>query len=512
MGRPSRRARQIRKANEFDLSQLLGRLIPPTQAVGGFSWGQDDIRNARSAQLKGKFKQPSRLAKAMRTDDSLFNAYQNRLAPQRCIGVQLVPANTSARALSVASEAEGLFGAKGIGVRTETLSDIVGDIANHGVAFGVLTHTAREDGSRVDLAMDTWPIEWVEWIESDRQFVTNVQGGASRIPIVHGDGRWVVFQKHDLEPFAQEACVLPASFVWWRHASGLRDWSQGSNSHGNPKVVGEMPAGVPLQNDEGALTSEATAFLMLLQALYLGDAPVGIRPAGSETELLTNTSTAWQVWDTLSNREDKAAARIYTGTDGLLGAQGGAPGVDISELFGVAATIVQGDLNVIERAVLTGIIEIWAAINFGDSSLAPSREYLLPDRDSDGARESLAKRQAAFHQEIEKRRANGFVVDTATVNKLAKDFNVPAPVLPEKKTQAPSITLAPTDIARVVTVNEARASAGLNALALADGTADPDGLLTVEQFSAKKAAAVAPPPPTPAPPRANGAGTQPPPS
>lgn len=49
--------------------------------------------------------------------------------------------------------------------------------------------------------------------------------------------------------------------------------------------------------------------------------------------------------------------------------------------------------------------------------------------------------------------------------------------------------LTSSDLARVVTVNEARASVGLSPLSLATGEDDPDGQLTIAEFGAKRAKA-----------------------
>jgi hypothetical protein len=492
------RAKKVRNANEFNTAQLQLALRHPTGSVAEIGgWSLARIRDARDQQLVGQFRLAAALATAMRTDDALFTAYENRLAPQRCIGVELVPAS-GRRGASVAAEAEALFGQNGVGVRTETLADINGCLANHGIAFGVNRWNPRDDGSRVDVEMHTWPIEHVRWFPQMRCFQATMFDG-SLVPIVHGDGRWVIFTKHEIEPWTQEACVLPGALVWAAHAFAQLDWAKGSKSHGDAKFIGELPEGTSLMQTDGSLTAEALAMVDLLKDLAGGATQAGIRPAGSKVDLVTNTSTAWQVWSELALSREKAAARIYLGTDGTLGASGGAPGVDITQLFGVATTKVQGDLSCIERGLLTGVSEPWTAINFGDSSLAPFRRYLMPDSDANAERDAYAKRLANFHTAIEKLRANGFTVDQAIVDDLAKRFDVTAPQLPEKATSAPSITLAPTDIARVVTVNEARASAGLNALARPDGSPDPDGLLTVEQFAAKKAAEVAPRPTTPAP-------------
>lgn len=427
MGAPSKKAKIVRSASEFDLRRLAYELQPPKANSAIFAWCLAEIFNARDQQMLGSFKLPARLAESMRTDDALAVAYENRLAPQRCIKVELVPAK-GARGAGVAGEAEALFGQDGVGVSADTLSDIHGCLVNHGVAFAYCTATPRDDGSRVDVSVKTWPIEWVRWYPVERTFRTQTQEGFEE-NITHGDGRWVVFQKHELEPWKQEAAILPGSLVWARHAFAIRDWAKGSVAHGSAKVVGEMPEGVALQSSEGDLTNEASAFLDLLRSIASADAPVGIRPAGSKTEFLTNTSTAWQVWNELVMNAEKAAARIYLGTDGMLGSQGGAPGVDIQSLFGVATTRVQGDFAAIERGLLTGVIEPWAAINFGDSTLAPRRRYLVPDADADAERESTAKRNQAFFARVAALRANGFQVTQPDVDTIAKECGVTAPLL-----------------------------------------------------------------------------------
>lgn len=443
MGRPSRRARTVRQRKDFDLRALVARLNPPPSSGGLVAWTLDEIRNARDMQLEGQFSMPARLAEMMRTDDALFTAYENRLAPQRCLHVKLVPASQSAAAQRVASEAEALFGTQGIGLHPETLADVNGCLANHGVAFGVNTWTPREDGSRTDVELNLWPIEHVRWNELERCFMARTDfrsplGGGVEVPIVHGDGRWVIFRKHEHKPWSQEACILAGALVWARHAYAARDWAKGSVAHGNAKVVGEMSEGVALQDADGNLTPEAESFLDLLQGLFSSDAPYGIRPFGSKTEFVASASTAWQVWAELMLNGEKAAARIYLGTDGTLGSQGGAPGVDIATLFGVATTKVQGDLAAITRGLQTGLVEPWSAVNFGDSSLTPLREYQMPDPDAARAHEETAKRDEQFHAEID-RLSKRFVVTQEVVDAVAARYGVTAPQLKP----APAATTQP---------------------------------------------------------------------
>jgi hypothetical protein len=442
MGAPSKRARKVRESAEFDAQRLALVLNPPKTNVGAVAWSLADIFSARDQQMAGRFYRPARLAESMRTDDALAVAFENRLAPQRCIPVSIKPAK-GARAAAISNEAEALFGQNGVGLRPETMADIHGCLVNHGVAFGLCVATPREDGTRVDVEMHAWPIEYVRWDSFKQCFVTQTEDGPEE-DIVHGDGRWVVFCEHEIEPWKYGA-LLPAAIVWARHAFAIRDWSKASVSHGNAKVVGEMPEGVALQNADGSLTDEASAFLEALKALGSSDAPVAIRPAGSKTEYITNTSTAWQVWQELVSNAEKAAARIYLGTDGTLGTQGGAPGVDIQALFGVALTRIQGDLACLERAILTGVIEPWCAINFGDSSLAPSRVYEIPDADEDARRASFATRNQALFADVKAAKEAGFAITPEYVADLAKQHGVPAPSIAQAPAATPAAA-APTPL------------------------------------------------------------------
>ena len=454
MGARSKRAQKVRTADEFDLDRLVHMLRMPRDGRTTIdAWALDDIYSARQEQMIGQFVRPARMAEQMRTDDALFVARKNRLAPQRCVPIAMEAAD-GARGASIACEAEALYGANGVGIHPDTVADVHGCLVDHGVAFANVVATPREDGSRVDLEAKYWPIEYVRWDPVFRVFKARANPetvqpgdlhpdeydfdgtplnygfvGGFWIPIVHGDGRWIIFKKHDIDPFRQEAAILPGSLVWARHAFANRDWSKGSVAHGNAKVIGELPEGVPLQSAEGKLTAEAAAFIEVLRAVGSSDQPIGIKPAGSKLDFLVNNSSAWQVWKELTLSAEKAAARIYLGTDGTLGAQGGAPGVDITALFGVAATEVRGDLECLQRGFDTGLIQPWCAINFGDSRLAPRRKYMIPNDETEAVREDFAKRNAAFWSDLKNAHDSAIVVDQDYINRIADKHGVPAPTL-----------------------------------------------------------------------------------
>lgn len=451
MGARSKRAKILRRANEFDLGRLTQKLMMPRDGRTTIdAWSLEEIFAAREEQMLGQFVRPSRMAEQMRTDDALFTAYQNRLAPRDVIPVEIAPSGNTARGEAIADEAESLFGANGVGVNSAVVQDIHGCLANHGVAFACIDATPREDGSRVDLEMKYWPIEYVRWDPVFRVFKARadpntVQDGDLHIddapfneygfvggfwiPVVHGDGRWIIFKNHELEPFRQDATILPAALIWARHAFAARDWSQGSKAHGSAKIIGELPAGVPLQNAGGQLTPEALAFIELLQSIVQSNSPAGIRPAGSKTDFITNNSTAWQVWSELVLNAEKAAARIYLGTDGVLGPQGDAPGINVSELFGVAKTVVRRDLMAISRGINTGLVQPWCAINFGDSNLAPTRRYCIPNDDDEEIKTNYATRNAAYYEALKTAHEAGLTLTPEYITALAEDYGVRVPSL-----------------------------------------------------------------------------------
>lgn len=420
----SKRARKIRQAQE--IKRVSTALTKPKWDTGIFSWSLEEIRKARDAQMRGEFKLACALADSFKTDESMYVALKNRLDALDAIGFELNggEGECSGRILK---EADDLYGPDGVGVTAETRRDIRSDYVNHGVGIGHVIQEARDNGSRIDYYLEHWPLKHVRFDRQKQFLVTSVDGMSGEVEIHHGDGEWLVFATSESEPWKNGA-VIPGALVWAAHAFAANDWTKGSRSHGNAKVVGEMPEGYAIE-DENGLTREAQQFLMLLGAIANDDGPSGIRPFGSKVEYLINSSSAWQVWQALLDNRERAAARIYLGTDGTLGAQGGAPGVDITALFGVSVIVIQGDLKKEKQAYFTGLIVPWCATNHGDSSSAPSIVYLIPDQDEDSVRSNYADRSAKFQAAIKASKENGFVIDQAFVNAEAEKYGVTPPTL-----------------------------------------------------------------------------------
>lgn len=448
MGARSKAATKTRSASEFDIRRLASKMKAPTSAGNVYAWTLAEIFSARDAQIRGQFARPAQMAVSMRTNAAIGVARRGRLAPQKCIKVELVAAK-GAGAGSIQNEATASYGDAGVAFTPGTRADVEACLVDHGVAFGYNVWTPREDGSRTDCEVRFWPIEHVRWDEYRECYVTRVSPDVETnehgdVEIIHGDGRWIIWSLSDHKPHQQDAALLDACVVWASNAYAQRDWAKSSVAHGNVKMIGQMPDGVPLADADGN-TSDADAMIDLMRDMVSGEAPVGLIPFGAKADFVAPGGTNYQVFSELVLSSERLAARIYLGTDGTLGSNGGAPGVDIGELFGVATTKVQGDLGAISRGVQTGSIEIWAALNFGSSEKAPTHRYMIPDADADADKTSLSTRRQAFYADVEGSKKSGAVVDQAFVDELAKAYDVepfrlpvaPAPVAAPAAPPAP---------------------------------------------------------------------------
>ncbi len=451
----------------------------PVRQSGPYAWDLERIRRARDCQMRGDFEIPVRLAEAMRTDDALFTAYQARVATQIAITLDWRAAN-SGIGESICARARSL-----IHLPQVVRQGILGTMANHGLAIGYAPPSAVDtpEGPSLCMTLTEWPLEHVRWDRGRCELMTRVRD-LPDVPITHGVDGWVVFRKFGIAPWTQDAALLAAALLWPAHAGGISDWAGASYAHGQPKLVGELPEGVRLEKDDGTgdLTAEACAMLELATALASGDAGAGVRPAGSKLDLLESGSNAWQVFDKLTTNRESAAARIYLGTDAILGSRGGAPGIDIGALFGIATTRIQGDLEALERGFREGMIAPWMAAHGYQQANAPAAVYEIPDSDADARSQQEADAVERLEKSVASLKSIGAEVTQDVIDALRETLGVSVTA----KLVSLPIQLGPADVARVMRVREARASQGLPPFG------DERDELTISQLDAGGGAAPAP--------------------
>lgn len=363
---------------------------------------------------------------------------------------------------------------------------ILGTAANHGMAVGYVLQFPAADGSSVRFELSEWPLEHVYYDATDGTMKTRQLNGPP-LTITHGDGRWIIFRKYGVAAFTQDAAVLPCALIWAAHAFGIQEWSSAATSHGRPKLIGNLPEGVRL-GDGTTATKDAAAFLETLRGLMAGDIDAGLVPFGAKADILINNDQSWQVFERLVLNRERAGSRVYLGTDAILGATGGAPGVDITTLFQVASTRIQGDLEMLERGMREGMIIPWCAVHGEDPALL-CLEYEVPDADADRKSEQEATAVERLGAALKTLRDSQIIVTQTTVDALRCVLGVTVPCqLVAADETAPAIELAPTDVAKVVLVKEVRLSRGLALLG------DERDDMTISELDAYAKAQAAPAP------------------
>jgi hypothetical protein len=126
---------------------------------------------------------------------------------------------------------------------------------------------------------------------------------------------------------------------------------------------------------------------------------------------------------------------------------------------------------------------------FGDERLAPRIEYALPDPDQERTREERHTGRIRLAEVIAGMREQRLDVTQDVVDRIAADLGVsPAPRLADITESVASLALAPTDVAKIVLVREARAAQGLPPLG-----DDRDDMTLTQLDERNKAAASASP-------------------
>lgn len=394
-------------------SALLQNYAPATLSqnyAGG--WSLERIRAARDAQVAGEFRYAAPLAEAMKCDAAIFVGLLNRIAPHRGL-----PRVVECDDEQLAEEVTATFGRDSAALPGDMIADTHERTAMNGVWVGQNRWSARPDGSRLDVRLETWPLASTYAVRGTAKLVASTTKGA--VPITHGDGKWVVAQLGSSEPW-QWGAVKALAVPFGDRQLGLRDRSQHSEAHGLGHFIGQLPPGMSLDHPDAA------DFAQFIQALWTTRSG-GTIPNGAKIELLESMAGGWQIFRELVKDESSDIFKVLLGQDGTVSNEGGNY-IKAAQLYGVRQDIVESDLGIIAPAYTSGTLVPWALANFG-RDIGIRTVWLFPDPDEDARRESLATRVNAYNQAISAYRANGFVVDQAFADDLASQYGVPNTVL-----------------------------------------------------------------------------------
>lgn len=360
------------------------------------------------------------------------------------------------------------------------------DLAQMG--FAVLQHVYGDPDPVTGVRMvytRRWPTWAVQYYRYRRTFVAITTDGP--VDIIN-DGKFTLVADNE-EPHFMGAIVALGEEAFDGVAT-KRARAQWIDRYGDPKLVGKMPANVGVRSPEGQ------AFFQALSTLR-GPDGFGALPAGSSLEWSALSAQQSTAFETALASNWQYVAAILLGSDGTM-TRG--TGVYSAPIFaGVRRDLVDRDLKAMVRAVNQGHVAPWLDANFSASIavaggwVEPVLDIPLPDPDGDARQASIATRMKAVVDQVAAERTAGCVVTQERVNQIADSLGVDAPTLADMAaTPVARLDLAPTDIARVVTVDEARRSRDLPPLG------DERGAMMIAELDVTPVDPAATPPEPPA--------------
>lgn len=465
--RVARQRKQLPPADAFDLANFPEAADAWPRNLGLASWTKPMIDEARAALARGQFRRPVELWRSAKTDAAIYASALNRIAPMAGLPMDLVAGSPEGHAsrpggLGERAMIEGRLQFLGgeTAAPLEVLADVNEELAAFGLSVCQNVRREREDGSRVDVRLENWPLEYVEHFERGPDGGRGLYAQSadrSWTPIVHGDGQWVVFQAHAQEPWTWGA-LMALCDVWASRAFARRDRTKNSESQGDSKWIGTLPQGIATSSPEGV------AMLKQLLALYQRRRAM-LKPYGSEVERNEAMSQNWQIFKEIIESDNTDAAKILLGQD-VSNTANTSQRLSSAQIFGIRNDLVERDLNTMARAINTGTIRPWQAWNFGRVDLVDGLAWQFPDFDQDTRRESLAKRYDALVANVKGLREAGINVTQDLLTGLCADYglrplnlaDLAAPAasganpaasaperLPDVVSSAPSVTDAPAN-------------------------------------------------------------------
>lgn len=311
------------------------------------------------------------------------------------------------------SECEAMFSPRSTTCPPSLRRAILEDCVMGGRAIVQNLWTPREDGERIDLTLELWPLEQSFWNQSIGRW-TLITRDHGLLPIEHGHGRWLIFEPWGPRSWFHGA-VRTLGMPWSDRAYAQRYRASHAKAHGSPSAIGELPTGMPINGPDGK------AFQRLIMALRDGR-PAAIRPAGSKTEYLEVTHDSWRIFDSIVKNTGEDIQIALLGQSGT-GEKGNVYTATKGPFNGVRSDYVQADCTGLEVPLQTGAIRPWTALNFG-LEWTPEIAHEVPDPEEDLKHASALRKHQGFAIAVRRYREAGFVVDAEVAARIAKDFSI----------------------------------------------------------------------------------------
>lgn len=399
------------------------------------TWPIERIRQHRDAHQEGRIWAGKRLARAMLRSPEVKAALMQRVAPALGIlhvldgGREDIRAEierglwspSMVRRLLPAQRAAAM--AQGLGrgrLYTPAVRKHVHyDLAMCGVAILQCVWHPRKDGARWDLELRPWSLEAVDYDAYAGAYYAHTREGG-RVPIRHGDGKWIVIEPLACEGF-DDGAVIPLALVFAASGYNAIDRAGAGRAIGSPKLKGKLPPGISTEQKEGLALEAAMETAIQGKAVLTHIDQTEVAP-------LEFSGNGWQIFGDADKSHTSKIFLALTGQDGGASNSGGSYTKALI-LEGVLFALVEADTVAEGAALTTGALAPYAEINAGDPDLAPTLSYPLPDPEEDARLKSIAERHTKLTEIVKARREGGFAVTQEDVDELAAELRVRAPRL-----------------------------------------------------------------------------------
>jgi phage gp29-like protein len=455
--------------------------IPDIPLTSFANWSLAKARAAVDAFVIGNFSEASLLAESIQADDRVQNALNGRLKGVTKCELSLEPVDGFEE---VAEELKALY-------PKLFPQAVVEAILTWAVFMGFcLVELIWEADPKTDRwlpRLKVWHPYFIFYRVDLRRYMVSTLDGL--IEVDPEDPKWLLFTPYDAYRGWMRGAVRSIWGPWFIRQLGLRDWASANEIFGIPVRVLKVPSQFS-DGDKARVTSQvANMGNKTVISLPSQGGPDGV---DFDLKVLETDPTAWKTFPGIIAQAEQSITLVLRGTNLTTSVEGGS----------FAATMAHrdededyatSDRKKFSQAI-DRVLSLFCLYNHGTTDVCPDVSLISPEVNKKD--EAIVLKGIA--DAVSGLKAAGFNVDS---NALAERFGVPLlPVDPSADDDTPNtIQLSVEDVGKIVTVNEGRGAQKLGPLKTPEGADDPDGYLTIEQFSAKHSTPASSPLESPAP-------------
>lgn len=210
-----------------------------------------------------------------------------------------------------------------------------------------------------------WHLRYTWYLPQFFSYFSTTQDGVARV--TGGDGLWLLHTPHGAYRGWMQGAIRAVAQPWLIRNFAYRDWARFSERHGMPLIVSKEPAaGDPVLKEQFATQLQNLGSEVVLRV------PQGVEPQFSyDVSLLEASDNSWQSFPGLIDRCD--ASIVLAILSETLTTEVKQGSFAAARVHGdVRQDVLASDERSLSLMIYEQIARPFAAVNFGDASLAPT--------------------------------------------------------------------------------------------------------------------------------------------